>query len=76
MVGSVMTTEKCEACGSRVVPRLVIRNHVPDKSYCPLCGSMMRDFNPDKHLPKGVVITIFVLTIPTIIGFFMVIMSR
>lgn len=35
---------KCPACGKLTVPRLVIRDGEPEKSLCPFCGEIIRNF--------------------------------
>jgi len=36
---------QCPNCNKKIVPRLVTYRGNPDKSLCPYCGAVVKDFN-------------------------------
>jgi len=54
-----MDTIRCPSCQAKVVPRMVVRDGRPDAGYCPLCGTLVRDFTGE--VPAVIVLaTMFV----------------
>jgi len=56
----------CWSCNSRIVPRLIIYRGMISYSACPICASMLEDFDPYRKKRAYVVIGI-ILSVATFI---------
>ena len=50
----------CPNCGRKIVPRLVTYQGAPEKSLCPYCGTIVKDFNPHTF---GLVVSVILIVV-------------
>jgi|LSQX01.2.fsa_nt_gb cold shock CspA family protein len=47
--------ERCHSCGKKMVPRIGFYRGTPDKSYCPFCGGVHKDFSAIVLDPEDII---------------------